>query len=156
MTATRAARRRTILRTPANHPGEYPAAAVWAIRVDPGSHRFEEASARPLTMTEPMDDALFPELDQTLASAGPDAAVERLCERLRTAGDPTALFYALLMQSRHGLGVPPTPTRPSSELPESVHEAYETAIRSAGRAAGQVCLAAGDLPRAWGFFRMLG
>ena len=50
---------------------------------------------------------------------------------LRTAGDPTALFYALLMQSRHGLGVPPTPTRPSSELPESVHEAYETAIRSA-------------------------
>jgi len=102
-----------------------------------------------------MNDELFAELDQAVAE-DPGRAVQLLCERLRTAGDATALFYALLMQARHRLGVAPTPTRPSDELPAAVHEPYETAIRDAGRIAGRACLDVGDIPRAWGFFRMLG
>jgi hypothetical protein len=102
-----------------------------------------------------MNDALFAELDLALAE-DPAHAARLLCERLRSAGDAAALFYALLMQARHRLGVAPTPTRPSEELPADVHEAYEAAIRDAGRAAGRACLDAGDIPRAWGFFRMLG
>lgn len=102
-----------------------------------------------------MDETLLSQLDAAYARE-PGQAVEVLCEYLRSAGDATGLFYALLMQARHRLGVPPTPTRPSSELPEAVHEAYELAIREAGQAAGRLCLDSGDIPRAWGFFRMLG
>jgi hypothetical protein len=40
-------------------------------------------------------------------------------------------------------------------LPEKVHEAYEGAIRDAGRLAGRLFLEKGDIPRAWTYFRML-
>jgi hypothetical protein len=100
-----------------------------------------------------MDHSVFDDLD---GAADPAAALDLLCARLRDAGDPTAYFYALLMRARHRLGVAPTPTRPSTELPEAVHDQYEAAIRDAGREAGQTCLTAGDLLRAWGFFNMLG
>ena len=103
-----------------------------------------------------MDPAVFDELEHTLAADGPEAACRRLCDRLREDKDYHALFYALLMQKRHELGVSPVPTGPAKDLPESVHAPYEDAIRHAGRLVGGLYLQDGRLPQAWWYFRMLG
>ncbi|HEY7153600.1 MAG TPA: hypothetical protein VH575_06555 [Gemmataceae bacterium] len=102
-----------------------------------------------------MDSALFDELQRTLAAEGPDAAVGRLCDRLRENKDYSSLFYALLMRKRQQLGVSPIPTGPASELPESTHADYEETIREAGREVGRLFLKEGQLPQAWAYFRML-
>jgi hypothetical protein len=102
-----------------------------------------------------MDSALFDELQRTLAAEGPNAAVGRLCDRLREDKDYSSLFYALLMRKRQQLGVSPIPTGPASELPESTHADYEEAIREAGREVGRLFLSEGQVPQAWAYFRML-
>jgi hypothetical protein len=96
------------------------------------------------------------DLHRTLAADGPAAALDRLISSLRASGDYGPLFYALLMKKRHELGVSPVPTGPARELPEAVHAEYEEAIRQAGRTVGKLFLDAGDIPRAWSYFRMLG
>ncbi len=84
------------------------------------------------------------------------AAVDDLIADLRSKEDYHQLFYALLMKARVGLGVSPFPTGPAAELPADVHEPYEEAIRAAAREVGSLHLAKHDLPRAWGFFRLIG
>jgi hypothetical protein len=98
----------------------------------------------------------FATLKDELATAGPRAAAERLCDQLREAGDFQALFYALLLKKRVQLGVSPFPTGPAADLPEAVHAEYEQAIREAGREVGHIYLKRNELAKAWGFFRMLG
>ncbi|HEY7315727.1 MAG TPA: hypothetical protein VH643_40735 [Gemmataceae bacterium] len=102
-----------------------------------------------------MDSAIYDELQRTLGADGPEAALRRLCDRLRENKDYSSLFYALLMRKRQQLGVSPVPTGPASELPESAHADYEEAIRQAGREVGQLFLKEGQLPQAWAYFRML-
>jgi hypothetical protein len=102
-----------------------------------------------------MEPALFDELQRTLAADGPDAAVGRLCDRLRENKDYASLFYALLMQKRQQLGVSPIPTGPAAELPDSTHADYEESIRQAGRQVGGLYLREGQLAQAWAYFRML-
>ena len=84
------------------------------------------------------------------------AAVEELITELRKADDFQALFYALLMKKRIELGVSPFPTGPANELPPHTHEAYEDAIRTAGRHVGEQLLARNEYGKAWTFYRMLG
>src|SRR5205823_953385 len=103
----------------------------------------------------PMEPALFDQLQETLASQGPHIAIERLCKTLRADKDYANLFYALLLKKRHELGVSPVPTESAQALPEAVHAPYEDAIREAGRLVGQLYLDAGDIPRAWMYFRMI-
>src|SRR5437870_5360054 len=103
-----------------------------------------------------MEPALFDQLQETLASQGPHIAIERLCKTLRADKDYANLFYALLLKKRHELGVSPVPTESAQALPEAVHAPYEDAIREAGRLVGQLYLDAGDIPRAWMYFRMIG
>jgi hypothetical protein len=62
----------------------------------------------------------------------------------------------MLLRKRHELGVSPVPTGPAEDLPKTAHEPYEEAIREAGREVGNLWLAAGNLPQAWAYFRMLG
>jgi tetratricopeptide (TPR) repeat protein len=102
-----------------------------------------------------MDPAIFDELKRTLAAEGPDAAVRRLCERLRENKDYSSLFYALLMHKRQQLGIMPIPTGPAADLPESAHTEYEEAIRQSGRQVGELYLQEGLLAQAWAYFRML-
>jgi hypothetical protein len=102
-----------------------------------------------------MDSALFDELERTLRAEGPDAAIDRLCDRLRQQKDYASLFYALLMRKRQQLGVSPIPTGPAQELPDAAHADYEEAIRQAGRQVGRLYLQEGQLPQAWAYFRML-
>jgi hypothetical protein len=103
-----------------------------------------------------MDPAVLDELERSLAVEGPDAAVNRLCARLREDKDYHALFYALLMKKRHELGVSPVPTGPAKELPKALHVPYEDAIRDAGRLVGGLYVQDGQLPQAWAYYRMLG
>ncbi|MFO0808042.1 MAG: hypothetical protein U0746_05425 [Gemmataceae bacterium] len=103
-----------------------------------------------------MPSDLFADLDRALANDGPDAAVDRLIASLRESRDYPALFYALLLRSRRALGVSPIPSRPASEIPDEKLDAYERAIRDAGREVGSRFLAAGDIPAAWNYFRLIG
>ncbi|HVS35739.1 MAG TPA: hypothetical protein VMS17_09160 [Gemmataceae bacterium] len=103
-----------------------------------------------------MEPAVLDDIEHTLKSQGPEAAVNRLCDRLREDKDYHALFYALLMKKRHELGVSPVPTGPAKDLPKSVHTAYEDAIRDAGRLVGGLYIQDGQLPQAWAYYRMLG
>jgi hypothetical protein len=103
-----------------------------------------------------IDAAAFERLQSTLAAHGAAAAVDELIAELRKAEDFQGLFYALLMKKRVELGVTPFPTGPATELPAHTHEAYEDAIRQAGRHVGTLLLDRKDYSKAWAFFRMLG
>jgi hypothetical protein len=102
-----------------------------------------------------MNATLYDDLQKTLQSTGPAAAIDLLCERLRQDKDYTSLFYALLMKKRHELGVSPVPTGPASQLPPETHEPFERAIRDAARRVGQHFLDDGNIPQAWVYFRMI-
>lgn len=102
-----------------------------------------------------LDAAAFDRLRAALAD-GPLAAIDALAGELRAAGDFNNLFYARLMRKRVELGLPPFPTGSSADVPPEAHEAYEDAIRRAGREVGALYLERGDIPKAWVFYRMLG
>ena len=84
------------------------------------------------------------------------SAVDALIADLRGGPDHQALFYALLMRKRVELGVSPFPLGPAADLPDAVHAEYEDVIRAAAREVGDRLLAAGDIPAAWPYFRMIG
>ncbi len=103
-----------------------------------------------------MDTTLFDQLQQTVKTAGPAAAIDKLCGELKSRKDYGGLFYALLMKKRFELGVSPIATGSNQDLPEAVHEAFEKGIADAARTVGDLYLADGQIPQAWGYFRMLG
>lgn len=106
-----------------------------------------------------LDPTILDALQQTLQTAGPDAAIDRLCDELKSRGDFHGLFYAILMKKRHQLGVSPLPTGNNQDvqsLPRAEQEAFEDGIREAARTAGRLCLDAGNIPQAWAYYRMLG
>jgi hypothetical protein len=103
-----------------------------------------------------LDSAAYERMRTALAARGAAAAVDELIAELREAEDYQGLFYALLMKKRVELGVSPFPTGPATELPAHTHEAYEDAIRAAGRHVGGLYLARKDYSKAWTFYRMLG
>ena len=103
-----------------------------------------------------MDSARLNEFESTLTKDGAAAAVKRLCDTLEAEKDYQNLFYALLMKKRHELGVSPIATGSNNDLPASAHEPFEGAIRDSARTVGELYLKDGDLPKAWGYFRMIG
>jgi hypothetical protein len=103
-----------------------------------------------------MQSEMFDELEKTLTSRGPAAAVEQLCAGLSNERDYNALFYALLLKKRQELGVSAIPTGPAQDLPARVHDAYEDGIRQAARHVGRLYLDEGNIAAAWPYYRMLG
>lgn len=103
-----------------------------------------------------LDAAAYDRLQATLATRGPQAAVDELIAELQKAEDHQSLFYALLMKKRVELGVSPFPTGNATELPAHTHEAYEDGIRAAGRQVGGMLLERKEYAKAWPFFRLLG
>src|ERR1051325_10964191 len=103
-----------------------------------------------------MDTQLFEQLEQTLKQAGPIAAIDKLCDELKARKDYAGLFYALLMKKRFELGVSPIATGSNQDLPAPVHRAFEEGIAEAARTVGNLYLQEGQIPQAWGYFRMLG
>ena len=102
-----------------------------------------------------MDRTLFDELEQTLQTQGPNAAISQLCERLTEQKDYHSLFYALLLDKRHQLGAVPLPTGSYHDLPKEQLPSYEEAIRQAARLVGGLYLKDGQLPQAYAYYRML-
>lgn len=103
-----------------------------------------------------MPSTSFDELQQTLAARGAAAAIDQLCDDLRERQEYGTLFYALLMKKRHELGVSPVATGSNQDLPAEVHQQFEDGIRAAAVTVGNLYLEAGNIPQAWGYFRMLG
>ncbi len=103
-----------------------------------------------------LDTAAYERLHATLAARGPQAAVDELIAELRKADDFQSLFYALIMKKRVELGVSPFPTGNANELPAHTHEAYENAIREAGRHVGGILLDRKEYAKAWPYYRLLG
>ncbi len=103
-----------------------------------------------------MPPSLFDQLQQTLTTQGPAAAIEQLCSELRERKEYGNLFYALLMKKRHELGASPVATGSNQDLPPEAHQAFEDGIRQAALRVGGLYLEDGNIPQAWGYFRMLG
>ena len=99
----------------------------------------------------PLDDSW----EIRLRIEGSQALLDHLEETLREQGDHTSLFYTKLMRARHRLGLPETPTGPSSEIPPAFHDAIEQAIRDAATELGEWALGRGDLAGAWTYYRLL-
>jgi len=95
-------------------------------------------------------------LEECFREKGAEAALETLENHMESTGDHTGWFYTLLMRARQGLGLDPTPTAPAEEIPAGKHEAYEEAIRAAGRKVGNAALEKGQLEAAWQMFKLLG
>ncbi len=96
------------------------------------------------------------DLQTTLDTQGAVAAIDRLCADLKERKEFSSLFYALLMKKRHELGVSPVATGSNQDLPAEVHQPFEDGIREAAVTVGNLCLEEGNIPQAWGYFRMLG
>jgi hypothetical protein len=98
---------------------------------------------------------VFRELKETLQHNGAEAAISRLCGMLLERKDYGGLFYARLLAQRWRMGLSPIPTGRNEDIPDSLRDGYETAIREAARDVGRLCLAHGDIARAWPYFRMI-
>jgi hypothetical protein len=103
-----------------------------------------------------MDATLFDQLEQTVKIAGPAAAIDKLADELKARKDYGGLFYTLLMKKRFELGVSPIATGSNQDLPAAVHQVFEDGIADAARTVGQLYLNEGQIPQAWGYYRMLG
>jgi hypothetical protein len=103
-----------------------------------------------------MDAALLDQLEQTVKTAGPAAAIDKLAGELKAQKDYAGLFYTLLMKKRFELGVSPIATGSNQDLPADVQRAFEDGIADAARTVGQLYLDDGQIPQAWGYFKMLG
>lgn len=103
-----------------------------------------------------MDATLFDQLEKTVKTAGPVAAIDKLADELKSRKDYGALFYTLLMKKRFELGVSPIATGSNQDLPASAHQPFEDGIAEAAKTVGQLYLDEGQIPQAWGYFRMLG
>jgi hypothetical protein len=101
-------------------------------------------------------ESLIPALDEALASEGQSAAVEVLVRDLEERGEWRALLDALLLRARLDLGLPTVLVEPLSSLEEPARTQYEDRYVAALRHVGTRLLAAGDIPGAWPYFRMLG
>jgi hypothetical protein len=102
-----------------------------------------------------MDRAAIDQLEATYRAKGPHKAVAQLCSQLEAEKDYAGLFYALLLQKRHELGVSPLPTASTEGLSEAAQSALELAIRDAARQVGNLHLRDGEIAPAWTFFRMI-
>jgi hypothetical protein len=105
--------------------------------------------------TTAKDDA-FQTLDETLRTAGPQAALDRLVADLGQRGDFRALLDALLLKARHELGLPLIQDGTLTGLEEPVRSQYEARYVEAIRTVGKRLLDAGEIVAAWPYFRAIG
>ncbi|HEY2418914.1 MAG TPA: hypothetical protein VGH84_13405 [Steroidobacteraceae bacterium] len=99
---------------------------------------------------------MFDELDARLREQGMDAVFQHLCEQLKAEAKYHELFDALLMRSRHRLGLPAVLTTSLDDLGEPLRSRVEEAYLVACREVGELLLAAGRLREAWMYLRPTG
>lgn len=97
---------------------------------------------------------LFGELERTLETGGPEAALELLIKRLEQERRHAEWFNARLIEQRHRLGL--LLSEPPQELAEPVRREYDAALVEAARQAGSRLIEDGQIARAWTYFRAIG
>jgi hypothetical protein len=100
-------------------------------------------------------DAGFALIENALRTGGPAAALDRLIEQLSADGEYRAMLDALLLKSRHELGLPLIASGPLSELPEPQRSRYEESYVQAIRLIGSKYLENGDIPTAFAYYRAI-
>jgi hypothetical protein len=98
----------------------------------------------------------FDAIDAAVRDLGPQAALDRLAGDLEAAGDYRALLDALLLRARHELGLPLVAPASLAEVPEPARSRYEEKYVEAIRLVGSKYLAAGEIPTAWAYYRVIG
>lgn len=110
------------------------------------------SEARPTAVAEPG----FPEIDASLQSDGPAAAIDRLVDDLDRRGEYRLLLDALLLKARHELGLPLIQVGRYADLPEADRQRFEERYVEALRRVGSRFLESGDVPTAWAYFQAIG
>ena len=103
-----------------------------------------------------MSEDSFGGLERALESGGAEGAFGFLAEQALAEKNYPLLFEVRLMQKRRELGLPLIQTGGLGEVPEDRRPAYEQAYIAAAREVGGLFLTAGDIPRAWSYFRAIG
>jgi hypothetical protein len=103
-----------------------------------------------------MGQETFRELDAVLEARGAAEGLDFLIERFRSERELPLLFEARLMRKRLELGLPLVQTQDPGEFPEELRAAYERAMMEVAREVGNGYLEAGNIPRAWPYFRAIG
>jgi len=100
-------------------------------------------------------DPAFDALEGALRRSGPSGAIEQLIEHLDQTGDYRSLLDALLLKARHDLNLPLIQAGGLSNLAEPVRTQFEDRYVEAIRLVGSKFLAAGEIPTAWAYFRVI-
>ena len=100
-------------------------------------------------------DAGFELIENALRTGGPAAALDQLIAQLSADGEYRALLDALLLKSRHELGLPLIASGPLSDLPEPQRSRYEEQYVEAIRLIGSKYLVTGDIPTAFAYYRAI-
>jgi hypothetical protein len=101
-------------------------------------------------------DPTFANLEQTLQTSGPSAALEQLVAHLEECKNHRALLDALLLKARHELGLPLIHVGALAEIAEPARSLYENRYVEAIRTVGSKFLDAGDIVAAWPYYRAIG
>ena len=99
---------------------------------------------------------VFEQVQDALRAGDAAAAFDLLIERFRAEKAYPLIFEARLMKKRNELGLPLIQTEPFRDLDDNVRSRYEEATVEAARETGGLFLAAGDVQRAWPYFRAVG
>ncbi len=103
-----------------------------------------------------MSGEAFDLVEKALASGGPASALDLLADKFIREQQYPQLFETRLMQKRLELGLPLIQLGAMEDLPEPARSSYEDGVRRAARETGTLFLAAGDIERAWPYFRAIG
>jgi len=99
--------------------------------------------------------AEFEAIESALRTGGPLAALDQLIGQLSAVGEYRAMLDALLLKSRHELGLPLIAAGPLSELPEPQRSRFEESYVQAIRLIGSKYLETGDIPTAFAYYRAI-
>jgi hypothetical protein len=123
-----------------------------------GGRAMSEESAEIGAMDLASDDGRggFTSIENALRNGGPSAAIDELIGQLGAAGDYRAMLDALLLKSRHELGLPLIASGPLSQISEPQRSRFEERYVEAIRLVGSRYLEKGDIPTAFAYFRAIG
>ena len=99
---------------------------------------------------------VFEQVQNALQSGDADSGFDLLIERFQKEKMYPLIFEARLMKKRNELGLPLIQTDSLRDLDEGVRSRYEQATIEAAKEVGGLFLAAGDVQRAWPYFRAIG
>jgi hypothetical protein len=103
-----------------------------------------------------MESLVFDQIEQALKSSGPEATFDYLVQKFINEKDYARIFQMRLLKKRFQLGLPLIHKDLFDGVAPDQRKTYEEAFIQAARETGELFLAAGDIPRAWSYFRAIG